>query len=89
MHGSAERPDNLSLRLSCIIKPLRFCTVTHRPVGLIRLYIHCAPLSVGYSLTSSFDGFGRARVFYFCLILYYYYVVYDLILNLIERLEWT
>jgi hypothetical protein len=74
--------DNLSPRLSCITKPLRLRMVIHRPVGLIDLYIHCTPLLVGYSPTSSFDELGHVRLFYFLLILYYYYVVYDLIPNL-------
>jgi hypothetical protein len=83
-----DGPDNLSLKLSYITRPLRLRMVTHRSVGPTDLYIHCTPLSVGYSPTSSFDGFDRVRVFYFLLILYYYYAVYDLILNLIERLGW-
>jgi hypothetical protein len=65
-----DGPDNLSLRLSCITRPMRLHTVTHRPVGPIGLYIHRAPLPVGYSPTSSFDGFGSARVFYFLSILF-------------------
>jgi hypothetical protein len=81
--------DNISLRLSCIIRLLRLRTVTHGPVGPTGLYIYYAHLPIGYSPTSSFDKFGRARVFYFLSILYYYYVVYDLIPNLIERLGWT
>jgi hypothetical protein len=82
-------PDNLSPRLSCIIRSIRLRTVTHRPVEPTGLYIHYASLLVGYSPISSFDGFGSARVFYFWSILYYYYFVYDLIPNLIERLGWT
>jgi hypothetical protein len=80
-------PNNLSLRLSFITIPLQLRTVTHRPMEPTGLYIHYTPLPVGYSPTSSFDGFGRASVF--LSILYYYYVVYDLILNLIEWLGWT
>jgi hypothetical protein len=76
-----DGPNNLSPRLSCITRLLRLCTVTHRLVGPTSLYIHCAPLFVGYSLTLSFDGFGHTKVFYFCPILYYY-AVYDLISNL-------
>jgi hypothetical protein len=63
-------PDNLGLSLSCITRPLRLRTVNHRPVGPTGLYIHCTPLPIGYSSTSSFDGFGRARVFYFLSILF-------------------
>jgi hypothetical protein len=81
-------PGDLSLRLSCITRPLRLRTVIHRPVRPTGLYIHCAPLLVGYSPTSSFDGFGRARVFYFFINIIYYYSGYDLIPNLIERLGW-
>jgi hypothetical protein len=84
-----DGPDNLSLKLSCIIRLMRLRTVIYRPVGPINLYIYCAPLPVDYSLTSSFDGFGCARVFYFWSILYYYYVVYVLISNLVDRLWWT
>jgi hypothetical protein len=47
------------------------------------------PLPIGYSPIPSLDEIGRARVFYFWSILYYYYSVNDLILNLIERLWWT
>jgi hypothetical protein len=82
-----DMSDNLSLKLSCITRPLRLHTMTHRPVGPTGLYIHCAPLTVGYSPISSFDGFSRARVFYFFTnIIYYYYLIYNLIPNLIERL---
>jgi hypothetical protein len=63
-------PDNLSLRLSCLTRPLLLRTVTHRLVGPTGLYIHYAPLPVGYSLTSSFYRFDRARVFYFLSILF-------------------
>jgi hypothetical protein len=31
--------------------------------GPLGLYIHCAPLPVGYPPTMSFDGFGRAKMF--------------------------
>jgi hypothetical protein len=58
-------------------------------VGPLGLSIHCAPLSVGHSPTPSLDGFGSAIVFSFLSILYYYYSVYNLILNLIERSGWT
>jgi hypothetical protein len=81
-------PDNFSLRLSCITRPLWLRTVTHRPVGPTGLYIHCAPLYVDYSPTSSFDGFSHAREFYFLSIFFYYYLEYDLIPNLIKRLWW-
>jgi hypothetical protein len=60
-----DGPGELSLRLPCITRPLWLRTVTYRPVGPTGLYIHCAPLLVGYPPTSSFDGFGRASVFYF------------------------
>jgi hypothetical protein len=65
MHGKVLRggPDNLSLRLSCITRPLRLRMVTHKPVGPTGLYIHCAPLPVGYSPTSSLDEIDSARVF--------------------------
>jgi hypothetical protein len=43
--------------LSCITRPTDYI-----PLGL---YIHCAPLLIGYPSTPSFGGFGRARVFYF------------------------
>jgi hypothetical protein len=56
---------NLGPSLSCITRPMWLRTMSHRPVGLISLYIHCASLPVGYPSTSSFDGFDRARVFYF------------------------
>jgi hypothetical protein len=58
-------------------------------VGPLGLGIHCAPLLVGHSPIPSLDGFDNARVFYFWSILYYYYSVYNLIPNLIERLGWT
>jgi hypothetical protein len=92
MHEKVLRdgPDNLSLRLSCITRPLWLRTVTHRHVGPTGLYIHCAPLSVGYSPTSSFIGFGRARVFYFWSILYYhYYSVYIFISKFNWVIRWT
>jgi hypothetical protein len=63
-------PDNISLRLSCITRPLLLHIVTHRPMGPIDMYIHYAALLIGYSLTSSFDGFDCARVFYFLSILF-------------------
>jgi hypothetical protein len=50
-------PDDLSLRLSCITRPTGYI--------LLGLYIHCAYLLVGYPLTPSFDGFDRAKVFFF------------------------
>jgi hypothetical protein len=56
---------DLSLMLSYITRSLRLRTVTHRPMGPIGLYIHCAHLLVGYPLTPSFGGFGRAGVFFF------------------------
>jgi hypothetical protein len=82
------KTDNPNLRLSYITRPMRLRMVSHRLVGPISLYIHCAPLSVSYSSISSFDRFDSAKVFYFLSILYYYYyyTVYDLILNLFEGL---
>jgi hypothetical protein len=76
MYGRVLRggPNNLSLRLSCITILLRLRTVTYRPVGPIGLYIYCAPLPVGYSPTSSLDGIGSARVFYFDQ--YYIYLLF-------------
>jgi hypothetical protein len=62
-----DGPDNLSLSLFCITRPLQLHMVTYRHVGPTSLYIHCAPLSVGYSLAYLFDEFGRTRVFYFFL----------------------
>jgi hypothetical protein len=53
------------------------------------LCIHCAPLFVGYSPTSSFDEFGSARSVFFYQYYINYYSVYDLISNLIGRLWLT
>jgi hypothetical protein len=91
MHERVLRggPADLSLRLPCITKPLLLRTVTHRPVGPIDLSIHRTPLLIGHSPTSSLDEIGSAKVFYFLSILYYYYYVYNLMSNLIERLGWT
>jgi hypothetical protein len=50
-------PGNLSMRLYCITRLTGYI--------LLGLYIHCAPLLVGYPPTPSFGGFGRARVFFF------------------------
>jgi hypothetical protein len=47
-------PGDLSLRLPCITKPTGYIPLS--------LYIHCAPLLVGYPPTPSFGGFGRAKV---------------------------
>jgi hypothetical protein len=63
-----DRPGDIRLRLPCITRLLQLRTVIHRPVGPTGLYIYCAPLLVGYPPTSPFDGFDRARVFYFGLI---------------------
>jgi hypothetical protein len=64
--------SDLSLRLPCITR-----TTSYIPLGL---YMHYAPLLVGYPLISSFGGFGRAGVFSFGSIFYYYYYSeYDLI----------
>jgi hypothetical protein len=49
-------PGDLSLRLPCITRLTSYIS--------FGLYIHCAPLLVGYPSTPSFDGFGRAIVFF-------------------------
>jgi hypothetical protein len=66
-----DESGDLSLRLSCITRPTGYF-----PLGL---YIHCAPLLVGYPPTPSFGGFGRARVFSFD----QYYIF--TILNMIKK----
>jgi hypothetical protein len=78
--------DNLSMRLSCITRSLWLRTVTHRSVGPTGLYIYYAPLSVDYSLTSSFDEFGSSRVLYFWSILFIIIQYFIWFSNLIERL---
>jgi hypothetical protein len=82
-----DGPDNLSLMLSCITRPMRLRTVTHRPMGLIGLYIHCAPLPVGYSPTPVIWRVRqRQSVFifdqYYIIIIIILFIVYDLISNL-------
>jgi hypothetical protein len=59
MHGKVLKggPGDLSLRLPCITRPTGYI-----PFGM---YIHYAPLLVGYPLTPSFGGFNCARVFFF------------------------
>jgi hypothetical protein len=67
-------PGDLSLRLLYITKPTGYV-----PLGL---YMHYARLFVDYPPTPSFGGFGRAGVFSFGSIFYYYYYSkYDLIFN--------
>jgi hypothetical protein len=59
MHEKVLRdgPGDLSLMLPCITRPTGYI--------LLGLYIHRAPLLVGYPPTLSFGGFGRARVSFF------------------------
>jgi hypothetical protein len=59
--GSGDR----SLRLPYITRPMWLRAMTNRLMGPLGLCIHCAHFPVGHSPTSSFDGFGGARVFYF------------------------
>jgi hypothetical protein len=79
-------PGDLSPRLPYITRPMWLRRVTNRPVGPLGLSIYYAPLSVDHSPTSSFDGFGNVMSVFFDQYYIYYYFVYDLILNLIERL---
>jgi hypothetical protein len=71
MHGKVPRggQGDLSLRLPCITRLTGYI-----PLGL---YIHCAPLLVGYPPTPSFGGFGRARVFSFDQ--YYIFIILNMI----------
>jgi hypothetical protein len=87
MHESVERRAGWSQSEIVLYNQTNgLRAVTNRPVRPIDLYIHCAPLLVGHSPTSSFDGIGSAMIIFLWSILYYYYPIYDMILNLIERL---
>jgi hypothetical protein len=63
--------SDLSRRLPYIARPMWLRTVTNRPVGPFGLCIYCAPLPIGHSPTSSFDGFDGAISVFLWSILYF------------------
>jgi hypothetical protein len=84
-----DGPGDLSLRLPCLTRQRITSGKSVGPWGpLVCIYTMHLCLSVIYR-PRHLTGSVVLKCFYFWSILYYYYVVYDLISNLIERLWWT